>query len=198
MKKNLTDNLGLKILAVLCSIVLWLVVINIEDPVVRKNFSDIPVTITNMDAITSQGKVYEILDDTNVVNVTVSAKRSVISSISRDNIVATADMRELTFMNTVRIKLTTNESSDKLENIKSDTENLKVNVEDLKKVQMVIETTTVGEPGNGYLLGEMSTDQNLVRLSGPESVISKVARAAVEVSIDGITTSIKSEYPIKL
>lgn len=198
MKKKLTDNLGLKILAILCSVVLWLVVINIEDPVIRRKFSDIPVTITNSDAVTDQGKVFEVLDDTDVIDVTVTAKRSIMSSITRDSIVATADMRDLTFMNTVRIKLATNESNDKLENIKSDTEELKVNVEEVKRVQMVIETTTVGEPGEGYMLGEVSTDQNLVRLSGPESRVSKVAKASVEVSVDGITTSIQAGYPIHL
>lgn len=198
MKKKLTDNLGLKILAVLCSVVLWLVVINIEDPVIRRKFSDIPVTLTNTDSITNQGKVFEVLEDTNFIDVTVTAKRSVMSTITRDNIVATADMSEMTFMNTVRIRLATNENNDNLENIRSETENLKVNVEDVKRVQMVIETTTEGEPGNGYMLGEVSTDQNLVRLSGPESRISRVARAAVEVSVDGITTSIQANYPIHL
>lgn len=200
MKKKLTvtDNLGLKILAVLCSVILWLVVINIEDPVIRKKFSDIPVKITNTDAITDQGKVFEVLDDTDLIDVTVTAKRSVMSTITRDSIVATADMNELTFMNTVRIKLATNENNDSLENIRADVENLKVNVEDVKRVQMVIETTTDGEPGDGYMLGEVSTDQNLVRLSGPESRISKVARASVEVSVEGITTSIKADYPIHL
>lgn len=198
MKKKLTDNLGLKILAVLCSVVLWLVVINIEDPVIRRKFSDIPVTLINTESITNQGKVFEVLEDTNLIDVTVTAKHSVMNTITRNSIVATADMSELTFMNTVRIKLGTNENSDNLENIRSDTENLKVNVEDVKRVQMVIETTTEGEPGTGYMLGEVSTDQNLVRLSGPESRISKVARAAVEVSVDGISTSIQANYPIHL
>ncbi len=198
MKKIATDNLGLKILAILCSIVLWLVVINIEDPVIRRKFSDIPVTITNTDAVTDQGKVFEVVDDTDMIDVTVTAKRSVMSNITRDSIVATADMKDLTFMNTVRIRLSSNENSDKLENIRSDTEDLKVNVEDIKRVQMVIETATSGEPGDGYLLGEVSTDQNLVRLSGPESRISKVARATVEVAVDGITTSIQAGYPIHL
>lgn len=198
MKKRLTDNLALKILAILCSIALWLVVINIEDPVIRRTFSNIPVTITNTDSITEQGKVFEVLDDTDVIDVTVSGKRSVMSTITRDSIVATADMRELTFMNTVRIQLAANDTNGELENLRSDTENLKVNVEDIKRVQMVIETTTLGEPGEGYLLGEVSTDQNLVRLSGPESRISRVARAAVEVSVDGITTGIQANYPIHL
>ena len=32
MKKRLTNNIGLKILALLASIILWLIVVNINDP----------------------------------------------------------------------------------------------------------------------------------------------------------------------
>ncbi len=109
MKKKLTANLGLKILAVLFSVVIWFIVININDPVDKVVFRKIPVEILNEDAVTSQGKVYEILDGTNVIDVTVWAKRSVLDTLSADNIIATADMQEINLMDTmVRIKLSTN------------------------------------------------------------------------------------------
>lgn len=198
MKRKITDNLGLKILAVFCSVALWLIVMNLEDPIGRRIFNDIPVKILNGDAVTSQGKVFEVLDGTDTINVTVYAKKSALNNISRENIVATADMQELTFMETVRIELSTNENSAGVERIQADTENLKVDVEDLKRIQMVVETTTIGEPASGYLLGDISTDQNLVRLSGPESLISKVDKAVVEVSVEGMSTGIQANYPIKL
>ena len=39
-------------------------------------FRKIPVEILNEDAVTSQGKVYEILDGTNVIDVTVWAREA--------------------------------------------------------------------------------------------------------------------------
>ena len=139
MKKKLTANLGLKILAVLFSVAIWFIVININDPVDKAEFTKIPVEILNEDLITSEGKVYEILDGTNVIDVTVWAKRSVLDTLSRENIIATADMQEINLMDTmVRIKLSTNKYNEKLDNITSSTENLLVSIEDMKREQFEI------------------------------------------------------------
>ena len=43
MRNKLIKNLGLKILALVTAIVLWLIVVNISDPVISTTFSDVPV-----------------------------------------------------------------------------------------------------------------------------------------------------------
>lgn len=96
MKKyKFTQNIGLKIMALLFAAVLWVIVVNADDPVVSAVYRDVPVTITNEDVVTNKGKVYQIVDDTHTVNVTVYATRSVISKISKDNISATADLSQM-------------------------------------------------------------------------------------------------------
>ena len=91
MKKKLTANLGLKILAVLFSVVIWFIVVNINDPVDKTVFRNVPVEILNTEAVTSQGKVYEILDGTDVIDVTVWAKRSILDTLGKENVIATAE-----------------------------------------------------------------------------------------------------------
>ena len=171
MKKKLTNNLGLKILAVLFSVVIWFIVVNINDPVDKTVFRNVPVEILNAEAVTNQGKVYEILDDTDVIDVTVWAKRSILDALGKENVIATADMQEINFMDTmVRIKLSTNKYNDKLENITSPTENMLISIEDMRRGQFLITTVATGEPAEGYILGNVNSDQNLVVISGPESL----------------------------
>ena len=199
MKNKLTDNLGLKILAVVFSFVIWFIVVNINDPVDKTVFRNVPVEILNTDAVTSQGKVYEILDNTDIIDVTVWAKRSILDTLGKDNIIATADMQEINFMDTmVRIKLSTNKYNDKLESITSATENMEIRIEDMKREQFMITTTTVGEPADGHILGSVSADQNLVRISGPESIVSRVDRAEASVDIAGLSQDIRTDATIRL
>ena len=54
----ITNNFGLKLLAVIISCGLWFMVDSIIDPVERKVFNNIPVEIINTELITNEGKVY--------------------------------------------------------------------------------------------------------------------------------------------
>ena len=199
MKKKLTANLGLKILAVLFSVAIWFIVININDPVDKQVFRNIPVEILHEEAVINAGKVYEILDGTDVIDVTVWAKRSILDTLGEENIIATADMQEINFMDTmVRIKLSTNKYSNRLESIGSSTENMLVSIEDLKREQFVISVAPIGEPAEGYIIGNISTDQNAVSVSGPESIVSQVDRAEVSVNAEGLTQDIRTNVSIRL
>lgn len=61
--------------------------------------------------ITNEGKVYEIQDETDSVTVTVRGKSSIVSSLNKEDIKAVADMSDLSFMNTVTIKLSCTRSN---------------------------------------------------------------------------------------
>ncbi len=198
MKKKLTQNLGLKFLAVICATILWLIVMNINDPVDEQRFSNIPVELINVEAITGEGKVYEVLDNTGVISVTVRAKRSVLETLDRDNIRAVADLSEVSVTNMVTIKLSSNKMSGQIESIDSATEFLKLNIEDVKKKQLPIEVVTTGEPAEGYVIGSVTAGQTVVRVSGPESVIARISKVQVSVDITGMTSNVSTSADIVL
>ena len=97
MKNKLTNNIGLKFAAVLFAALLWLIVVNVDDPVDTNIYRNIPVTVTNEEVVTNTGKTYQILDDTQTVTVAVTAPRSVLSQIKNNHIKSEADMREMEF-----------------------------------------------------------------------------------------------------
>ena len=56
-----TNNFGLKVLSIIFAIIMWLVVVNIDDPKITKTFTT-TVSITNESAISDMGKYYEVVD----------------------------------------------------------------------------------------------------------------------------------------
>ena len=54
MKTKLLNNLPFKIISVIAAIVLWLIVVNIDDTVETDVFKNLPVTLINTDTLTSQ------------------------------------------------------------------------------------------------------------------------------------------------
>ena len=149
--------------------------------------------------ISSQGKVFDVLDGTDVIDqVTITAARSIIDSLSEQNIMAVADFNDLTMQETISIKLSTNKYNDKLESIKGNIDEVRLKIENKKTLSLALKATTTGEVSEGYLLGDITTDRNLVKISGPESVVSQIAKAGVDVTVSDFTNNISTDADIKL
>lgn len=199
MIKKLTSNWGLKLASVVFAAILWFLITNINDPVVSQTFYDVPVTIKNTSLITENGQVYEVLDDTDVIStVKVYAPRTAIDSLSKDNIVATADVANMTSNYTIPISLSTNKYSNEIESISGSIDTVKLDVEAKATKTLALTATTSGTLEDGYIVGTVSTEQNLIRVSGPESIVSQIKSAVVDVDVTGFTSNIGTDADIKL
>lgn len=199
MKNKLTQNWGLKIASFLSAAVLWLVVTNINDPISTYRVTDVPVTIKNANLITDRGQVYEVLDGTDTIDVvTISAPRSIIDSLDKSNIVAMADINDLTSVDTVPIKLSTNKYSDKLDSIRGNIDSVRLSIEEKLVRYLQVKAVTTGEVREGFMVGSVSTDQNQIRISGPKSIISQVSKAQAEVDISGFSNNINTDVEVRL
>ncbi|MBQ4276218.1 MAG: hypothetical protein II717_06815 [Lachnospiraceae bacterium] len=198
MKQKLTHNLNLKVLAVLFSVMIWIIVVNIDDPVKSVQFNDVPVQVINESALTDENLCYEIKEGFERVDVTMSGRRSVIEDISKDNVTVVADLNERTENDTVKLKVTTNKYSGDIDSIKADNEFVELNIEELKKIQKVIQIETVGNPAEGYIEGDTDINLNRVRIEGPASIVDMVAYAKVQIDVEGATNNISASAPIVL
>lgn len=191
------NNIGLKFLAVAFSCGLWIVINNINNPFETKNFYNVPVEIINASSITSEGKVYDIVGGTDTVNVAVEGRSKVLDELTKDDIRAVADMSEITFMNTVGIKISSTRNNSELK-FRSNVDNLQLSIEDMKRIDMVINTSVTGAPAEGYVVGTVTPSQNIVRLSGPDSVISSIKYVEAVTSVNGFSADINTSVELKL
>lgn len=199
MKNKLTRNWGLKLGSFIFAAILWLIVTNINDPVGTFRVYNVPVQIQNADLITKSGQIYEVLDNTDVIDVvTISAKRSIIDLLDENNIVAVADMNDLTSLNTIIIRLSTNKYNDKLESITGNIDSVKLNIENKMTKTLPLRTDTTGTVKDGYIVGDITTEQNLVEITGPESIISQIKRASATVNVSGFTSNIDTDAVVHL
>lgn len=196
VKTALLQNWGLKIVAIVVAFFLWIFVVNITDPVGTQTFRNIPVKIINTGIITDNGECFEILDDSDIVtSVTIKAPRTTLQELgnSADVIIATADVNNLSKDRTyIPIDFSTSKYSDKIESIRSSFDNVYVKIETKKSVQLPIIATTSGEIESGFILGDVVTAQNQIKVSGPESVITSINTAEVDVQVTGFTDNIST------
>ena len=79
--RKITNNFGLKLLAALFAVVLWVVVINIDDPTKAQSFTT-SVIVENQEYLTGLNKYFEVLDGKNTVTFNASAERSVLTEMT--------------------------------------------------------------------------------------------------------------------
>lgn len=182
MTDRLKNNLGLKIIAVLFAILLWWAVVNIDDPIGTKNYR-VQVTVTNPEVITNRGNSYQIINDTQNVTVTVKARRKVLNEIKASNIVATADMRENQENALIPIRISITGFEGMYEEATTNPRNVQIQVEATQKKTFPITVTTIGEPRDGYVVGDVSVSPQKVDISGPESLVAKISKVVAQVDV---------------
>jgi len=200
MGKKLTNNWGLKLIAILFALILWFAVINIDDPVVSETFKNIPVQLVNTEVLTEAGKTYEVLENTDVVeSITIYGPRTLVEALKENDIVAKADINDITVANTVAVNVTVDvRNSSKITNIRSSLECVKLNIENSKTKQLVINATTTGKLASGCIVGGIEMDQNRIRVSGPASIISKIATAKVNVDVTEASSDVATYGTVRL
>ena len=199
MKKALTRNLGLKLASLVLAFVLWFLVAQIYDPKDTVTFNNIQVRLINTELLDEEGKVYEVLDNSNLVRVTVTGPQSIVKSeLRRSDIVAEADMSKLTDINTIAITYyCENVSNDSVE-IKGNHDSVRLSVEDKTSKWIKLESNTIGEVASGYMIGNVTLDQTNIEVTGPKSAILQVDHAGVDINVTDSSSSLSANVDIKL
>ena len=152
-KPKIYSNLGLKLLSVVLGFLVWLLVLNIDDSAVTKTISNIPVTLVNTDAITSQNQLFTITSG-DTVDVVIKGRKSVISNLDASDFKATADMSKISITNAVPIAVTANSNSIAKKISITVVDNvLSVELEAEKSVSVPVKVVTTGEVASGYTAG---------------------------------------------
>lgn len=205
MKKKLLANWGLKLISILIAFGLWFTVMYIDDPIDSETFTNIPVQFVNTTKVTGDGKVYEVLEDSDVVKrVTVSAPRKVLAEMrekGKSSIIATADFEEMNLSGVIDITVAVASQYTSLINeIDAQDAQLKLLVEDEVEKSVSVKVLIKGEEAlaEGHQLGSSAPDENRITVTGGKSKVDQVSYAAVTVDVTGVDSNISTTETIKL
>lgn len=199
LKKLLLNNWGLKLISLTIAFALWFVVISVNDPVDQKSLANIKVKLINTELLTDKGKVYEILEGTNQLrSVTFEAPKSIREKIEASDIIAEADFNDMTSTDTVPIKFYCPKYSNDVTEIEGNFGYVKLRVEQKVSKWIDIKYTQIGEVADGYVISNITLDQNRLEITGPASKVEEITKAVVAVNVSDITSDIYTKGSILL
>lgn len=196
MKEKILNNWTLKLASLVLAMILWFLVVVINDPQDTTTFNNISVKLINTELLDQENKVYEVLDNTDNVSVKIRAPKSVIDQLRAGDIVAEADVSKLTDINTVAIDYSVNIAG--VESIDGNHDVVRLNVEDKVTRWIKVVYNTVGEVAEDYIISSVMPDQNIIEISGAKSAVESVEYAGVEIDVTDATSNRSANVDIAL
>ena len=176
MKEKVTHNLGLKLLSIALASLLWLVVINSQDPVETRTFEDLPVTVINESALAAKDKIPEIVEG-DTISVVVEARRSICEKLTKADIVAVADFEKISVTDAVPIEVSVNGYSERdVEIIRGMNQVMKLRLENTQTRDFRVKISTTGNAKEGYVIGDMVASPNMITLTGSSTRLVKLKK----------------------
>lgn len=199
MKHKITSNLGLKLLSVVTACLIWLVVMNHNDPEHAQAYRNIPVTIVNQDTITNANKTYTVVEGTDKVSVYVTARRSVRTRLGTSSFTVKADLENYNeAIGSVPLEVTCTDPAVTQENMRIQPSSLKIAMEDKIEQNFGIVATVTKAP-RGYELGRATVlTGDTIKIAGPQSLINIIGKVTVPVDISGMMQDNVNQYPIRI
>lgn len=197
MKKILMDNFGFKLLSLLFAIILWLVVVNIDDPKVTRTISGISVTILDEQLVTDNSQVYSVISG-NEVTISVTGPRSMVDKMDKDDFIAEAPFSEKSNVDAVPIYVSfRNSKYDKECEITQRTMTMKLDIENVIEKSFDISIEHSSELTSAYYLGKETIESDTVTVSAPESVINLIENVKVKPDLSSKTEDFTTQLNIK-
>ncbi len=201
MNKKITNNLSLKILSVAIAILIWLLVVNADNPIGTKSFVIGDVQLLNEAYLDADGKMCMQDDKQESIRVTIKTNRKTLDRITASDIKAVADLQQAVSLNTDPVMVPITVSCDKVlpDNIEVTPQNLSIHIEDKDTQEFVVNVTTNNtKPDKGYEVGTLTSNPEKLKITGPTSLINKIDKVNASVDVDGASEDVTEETDVKI
>lgn len=188
----LWSNLGLLILSLALSLLIWATAVEQENPTIEQPFpSTIPVSLTSP----PEGMVAYGQTDARV-SVMLRAPKSVWSSLRAEDIRAFVDLKGLgPGTHYLPVQIQVNLKPSQVRRVEPAT--LPVHLEQLEEAEVPVRVRLEGNTPIGYVARPPETRELTAIIRGPASLVSQVVEAGAVVSVEGRRADVDSEFDLK-
>ncbi|HRU02251.1 MAG TPA: CdaR family protein [Caldisericia bacterium] len=188
IKKAISNNLSLKILALILSILLWFYIYFVYGAKINKTAS-IQVQLINVPQDLSVNL------SSNYIDVVFAAPVRIIEQVEK-NIRIVMDLSGIgpgTFTRKINV-----EAPKEAEIISINPDEIEITIERIITKEFSIRGVINGSVANGNIIGKPEIIPQVVTVQGVESIVNSVKEAIVEINVDGATSDIYGSSEIKL
>lgn len=195
-------------MSVIVGILVWLIVVNIDNPTTRKSFLIRDVELMNQAYIDNMGLVSFMEEDQDPIRVYITGTRQTVSGITESDIHAVADLQQAVNLEAaiesnstttlVMVPITVTCTGISPENIEVTPKNLSVRLQKKATQEFVINATSDGKPGRGYEIGSVTVNPEKIKITGPSSLIGRINQVNAVINVDGATEDVTEDIELTI
>ena len=186
MKEKLLNNLGLKILSIFVAFFVWLVVMNVSNPLTSGS-KEVPLETVNGQVLTAANRAYEI-NGKSTVTVNYRVRTRDAYRIKASDFRAYVDLAELySVTGSVEVKVEILSNKELISEITTKPGVVRVQTEELQSKPFELQTKITGHAAEGYSDGKVELTPATITVEGPVGMISYMG---VELNVDGAASDL--------
>ncbi|MEE3420463.1 MAG: CdaR family protein [Lachnospiraceae bacterium] len=191
-QSKIFSNPGLKIASLVIAFILWLIIMNVSDPMTLKTFSGVTVTFSNASYLEGRNRAYEVDPGSTTIDVTVHTHRSSVERLSSSNITAVADLTQIIDFGSdpVLVPVKVSVPGVNADSVTVSPRNIEIKLETLTSKSFVVNTTTGDtRPANGYEVGAMEPSTDKITVRGSASLVNSIDKIQAQVDVSSLKSN---------
>ncbi len=187
-----------KILCVFAAFVIWLYVMQTETPEYESVITSVTVELQNASQLRLESGLAVYSRTTNIVDVKLTGKKSVIDRLDADDITAFIDLSNIKTPGQHALDVFV-ELPDGIDKILPEPAAISVYVDENDVISLkVSERLTNLSLDDNYELGEIDFEYDSITVTGPKNKLAELTEAQVLINMQGKTSSFVADCPVSL
>lgn len=200
IRKIFSSRIFYVVFSLLASVSVWLYVSYIENPDVPVTVRNVKVEVLNGDYLTDRGLVVtDITTDT--VTLRFTGKRNIVTRLTSSNVAATIDLSEIKEKGVksldydISYPIDINPTSFVMS---KSVDYITVTVDNLLSKEVEVRGSFDGGVTEGYQAEPIELSPEIIKVSGPQEVLSKISYAWVPVYRENLSKTLEEKLPFTL
>ncbi len=189
----MNKNLAPKIISILFALVLWMYVMDTNNPGDFRNFPNIPVTLINVEELKGQ-KLAIKGDNIFSAKVKITGRRDEINQITAEQIRVRADLKGYgPGINSIPLEVIAPSNVE----VSVTPRFINIELEDIIKEEKRIKIVTAGKPSENFVIGRIKYEPTTVEVEGPESYIKLIENIIGRIDISNKSRNFELNVPLE-
>lgn len=199
INKLMKNDMFLKGLSVVLAILCWVYIVFITNPEIEVKITNIPITLSNHQAIKNEGYIVSN-EITTTVDIRVKGTRRMLANLNEDSIIAYVDLSECTDKKSYALPVNIKLPYEDISLVSSSVLKIPVAVDNYITKEFPVTYSYSGElKSSAYMInGEPEILTPSVSVSGPEPIVNNIEKAVITIELDNASDDITGFAPVKL